>query len=151
MQRPSVDEMVDGEPLSGRGGGTSIGQLRAPSWRVGDQVASWPRSDRTTCMYFSSTVSGEIDDFQRATETCCDPEQVQAWSRTFQTWMEGLESTMEYRQAAEAQMLADEGGIALAPGLAKYTTDRLAQQPSLVKERRKAREEVASAKAKPQK
>ena len=42
-------------------------------------------------------------------------------------------------------------GIALAPGLAKYTTDRLAQQTSLLKERRKAREEMASAKAKPQK
>ena len=38
--------------------------------------------------------------------------------------------------------------IALAPGLAKYTTYRLAQQTSLLKERRKAREELASAKAK---
>ena len=39
-------------------------------------------------------------------------------------------------------------GIALAPGLAKHTTDQLASQTSILKERRKAREELASAKAK---
>ena len=38
-------------------------------------------------------------------------------------------------------------GVALAPMLAKHTTEQLAQQTSILKERRKAREEAASAKA----
>ena len=38
-------------------------------------------------------------------------------------------------------------GVALAPGLAKHTTEKLSQQTSILKERRKAREEAASAKA----
>jgi hypothetical protein len=40
-------------------------------------------------------------------------------------------------------------GVALAPGLAKHTTDQLAAQTSILKEKRKAREEAAQAKGKP--
>lgn len=38
-------------------------------------------------------------------------------------------------------------GVALSPGIAKHTTDKLAQQTAILKERRKAREELASSKA----
>ena len=39
-------------------------------------------------------------------------------------------------------------GVALAPDLAKYTSDKLSAQTGILKERRKAREEIAAAKAK---
>ena len=38
-------------------------------------------------------------------------------------------------------------GVAMAPGLAKHQADKLSQQTAILKEQRKAREELASAKA----
>ena len=57
--------------------------------------------------------------------------------------MEGLEHFVGRDVAGSLKR-----GVAFAPGLAKYTTDQLSAQTGILKERRKAREEFAAAKAK---